>query len=111
MAFEDVTLTGEPVLVSVPLHYAGFLCKVHICLARNLRQLLQELHKHTLSDPYFITLRLALHFHVKYKHGGAGSTLNCCSNPEHLACGTSLCMSAMATLSSWATTAVFPQRR
>ena len=37
-------LTGEPVFVSVPLHYAGFLCKVDVCLAWNLRQFLQELH-------------------------------------------------------------------
>ena len=37
-------LTGEPVLVSVPLHYAGFLRKVDVCRAWNWRQFLQELH-------------------------------------------------------------------
>ena len=33
-------LTGEPVLVSVLLHYAGFLCKVDVYRAWNLRQFL-----------------------------------------------------------------------
>ena len=55
--------------------------------------------------PHLITL---LH---KAEHDSAQSTLNCCSNPEHLVCGSSFCMSAMTVLSLWATTAVSPQHR
>ena len=38
-------------------------------------------------------------------------TLNCCSKPEHFACGSSVCKSVMTDLNSWATTAVSPQHR
>ena len=44
LGIEDVTLTRKPVLVSVPLHYAGFLCIVDVSHAWTLRQFLQELH-------------------------------------------------------------------
>ena len=40
----EMRLTGEPVLVSVPLRYAWFLRKVDVCRAWNRRQFLQELH-------------------------------------------------------------------
>ena len=63
------TLTGEPVLVSVPLHYAGFLCIVDVCHAWNLRQFLQELHMqahitHNSSRIHIANLR------VLYEHSG-----------------------------------------
>ena len=61
MQCEGVTLTGEPVLVSIPLHYAGFLCKVVVSHAWNLRQFLQELHNyisshHNLHNLFYTTI-------------------------------------------------------
>ena len=97
-------LTGKPVFVSVPLHYAGFLSKVDVCCAWNLRQFLQELHSNTVKPTSY------LYSHYK-SDSSIYSTLNCCSKPEHFACGSSFCMSPMTAPSSWATTAVFPQRR
>ena len=54
-------LTGEPVLVSVPLHYAGFLCKVDVYHAWNLRQFLQKLHSNVVKP----TSYLYSHYKVK----------------------------------------------
>ena len=99
-------LTWEPVFVPVPLHYAGFCCKVDVCCAWNRRQFLQKLHS-TAVKP---TVYLYPSYKVK-SDTSIYSTSNCCSKPEHFACGSSFCMSVMIAPSSWATTAVFPQRR
>ena len=53
---EDITLTGEPVFVPVPLQYTGFLCIFDVGHAWNLRQFLQELHKHTSPTPHHTLL-------------------------------------------------------
>ena len=104
------TLTGEPVLVSVPLHYAGFLCKVDVCRAWNLRQFLQKLHSNTFSQSQMYHTYIHSYYNTMTKNAGI-LTLNCSSNPEHLVCGSSFRKFVMTTWRLWAATAVFPQCR
>ena len=58
-------LTREPVLVSVPLHYAGFLCEVDVCCAWKLRQFLQELHSNAVN-PHHTYIHITKSSQFKY---------------------------------------------